>query len=107
MIIGSIARYHRKSLPDMKHDHYAALNDEERGIVDILACILRLADGLDSAHQERVRDITCYKVTKKKITLKCASLNHSKEEIQAALDKADLMKKVFHREINIKWEEIS
>ncbi len=106
MIIGSIARYHRKSLPNMTHDHYAALNDAERPVVDILAGILRLADGLDSTHQGRVRDITC-KITKKKITLKCVSHNETKEEIRAALDKCDLLTKVFQRDIVIKWEEIS
>jgi len=107
MIIGSIARYHRKSLPDIKHDHYAALSEEERGFVNILAGILRLADGLDSSHQERVRDLTCGKISKKKIIIKCASHNETKEEIQAALDKTDLMKKVLHREIEIKWEDIA
>lgn len=106
MIIGSIARYHRKSLPDMKHDHYAALTAEERPVVDILAGILRLADGLDSSHQGHVRDLTC-KISNKKITLKCATHFETQEEIKAALDKSDLIKKVFHRDVEIKWEEIS
>ena len=107
LIIGSIARYHRKSLPDMKHDHYAALKEDERRVVDILASILRLADGLDSSHQGRVRDLVCSKVTNKKITLKCAAQIETKGEIRGALEKGDLMKKVFHREIEIKWEEIA
>jgi exopolyphosphatase/pppGpp-phosphohydrolase len=105
MIIGSIARYHRKSLPDLKHDHYAALSEEERTIVDLLAAILRLADGLDASHQGQVCDLTCIKISNKKIKLSCSAKAETKEEIQAALDKSDLLKKVFHRGLEIKWEE--
>jgi exopolyphosphatase/guanosine-5'-triphosphate,3'-diphosphate pyrophosphatase len=57
LIIGSIARYHRRALPDLKHDHYKALEPDEREIVNKLAALLRLADGLDSTHLRRVRDI--------------------------------------------------
>ena len=106
MIIGSVARYHRKSLPDVKHDHYAALSPEERAIVDILAGILRLADGLDSSHQSRIRDVQC-KITNRKIILKCFALFETMDEIQAAQGKSDLLKKVFDREVEIKWEDVA
>jgi exopolyphosphatase/guanosine-5'-triphosphate,3'-diphosphate pyrophosphatase len=106
LVIGSIARYHRKALPDIKHDHYAALSPDERHVVDLLASILRLADGLDSSHQTRVRDLTC-KISPKKIIVKCAIKSGTKQEIKAALERSDLIKQVLHRDIEIKWEEIS
>jgi exopolyphosphatase/pppGpp-phosphohydrolase len=106
LMIGSIARYHRKSLPDLKHDHYSTLSENERRIVDILAGMLRLADGLDSSHQGMVLDLAC-KVSPKKLVLKCAARASVKEEMETALEKSDLLGLVLHRNIEIKWEDIS
>ena len=39
LIIGSIARYHRKALPVLSHDHFAALNPLDRKTVQILSGI--------------------------------------------------------------------
>src|SRR5512135_3349004 len=93
LIIGSIARYHRKALPDLKHDHFAALSEEERHLVEILASMLRLADGLDSTHQRRVRDLAC-RVTEKKILIQCMVQGEGLEEQKAAEGKSDLMGRV-------------
>ena len=106
LIIGSVARYHRKALPNIKHDHFAALSEEERHLVELLACMLRLADGLDSSHQERVRDVTC-RVTLKKIVIRCAAQVEPVEEEKAGLGKSDLMSSVFKRKIEIAWKPIS
>ncbi len=106
LIIGSIARYHRKALPDLKHDHFAALSEKERQVVEMLASLLRLTDGLDSAHQRRVRDLTC-KVTPKKITIRCAVQGIAVEEQKSAADRSDLMNRVFGRKIVFEWKEIA
>jgi exopolyphosphatase/guanosine-5'-triphosphate,3'-diphosphate pyrophosphatase len=106
LIIGSIARYHRKALPDVKHDHYAALSEGERRVVDALAAMLRLADGLDSSHQRRVRDLAC-KVTAKKIVIQCAVQGAVVEEQKAAMERCDLMCRVFGRKIKFEWKDIS
>jgi len=103
LIVGSIARYHRKALPNLKHDHYAALTEAERKNVDVLAGILRLADGLDSAHQVRVRDIIV-KVTPKKIAIRCTVQSEKKEEEETASEKTDLLRQVFNRPIVISWK---
>ena len=107
LIIGTIARYHRKSLPEAKHDHFAALEAEEQSRVLALSAILRLADGLDSTHQGRVQAIEV-EATKKKITIACAikSIAAIEEEIAAA-KKSDLMEKVFHRSVNIHWKSLA
>ncbi len=103
LIIGSVARYHRKALPDLRHDHYAALTEDERHVVDVLAAMLRLADGLDSSHQRRVRDLTC-KVTEKKITIQCMVQGEALEEQKAAEGRSDLMSRVFGRKIKFSWK---
>lgn len=107
LIIGSIARYHRKSLPDTKHDHFAALETDEQSRVLALSSMLRLADGLDSTHQIRVQELSV-EVTKKKIVIACLikSIAAIEEEI-AATNKSDLMKKVFHRNVIFKWKSLA
>jgi len=105
LIIGSIARYHRKALPDIKHDHFAALSEDERRRVEVLASLLRLADGMDSSHQRRVRDLTC-KVMPKKIVIRCVVQGEAVEDEKAAAGKSDLMSRTFGRKIEILWKPI-
>lgn len=58
-IIANVARYHRSSLPKLKHPYYAALSEEDREIVRKLAALLRITDALDRDHQGRVRRLSC------------------------------------------------
>lgn len=102
LIIGSIARYHRKALPSQEHDHFAALTQEEQKQVEKLAAILRVADGLDRTHQGRVRDLSC-KISAKKITIRCTALAKATEEHVAALEKCDLLQQLFHRQVTLEW----
>jgi exopolyphosphatase/pppGpp-phosphohydrolase len=106
LIIGSIARYHRKALPVLSHDHYAALNPQDRKTVQILSAFLRLADGLDKTHCTKIRDVHC-KIKKQRIEVLCASAFPSPEERKGGVEKADLLSLVFDREIIIKIEAIS
>ncbi len=98
LVIGSIARYHRKSLPDLKHDHFATLAPHERWTVSILAAFLRLADALDHTHQQRVSDLHC-RVTAKKITITCSASPASPEESVDAIEKSDLLERTFQRKV--------
>ncbi len=105
LIIGSIARYHRKALPSNHHDHFSALSEEEKGIVSNLSAILRVADGLDVTHLAQISDLKC-KIRKKKITIICNTGKPKPElEKQAALEKSDLIEKCFQRAVIIKFRE--
>jgi len=56
--IALVARYHRKSEPcEVRHRDYAVLDAGERRRVDWLAAMLRVADGLDRRHEQRVRSV--------------------------------------------------
>jgi exopolyphosphatase/guanosine-5'-triphosphate,3'-diphosphate pyrophosphatase len=101
LIIGSIARYHRKALPSLSHDHYAALEPGERKIVSKLAAILRIADGLDRTHTNAVSDLRCI-VTKREVVIKCSVSHPAPEEKKNAYIKADLLEKVYKRKITIR-----
>jgi exopolyphosphatase/guanosine-5'-triphosphate,3'-diphosphate pyrophosphatase len=53
--IAAIARYHRRALPDEeKHANYASLPRDRRRAVDWCGGLLRMADGLDRAHDSSV-----------------------------------------------------
>jgi exopolyphosphatase/guanosine-5'-triphosphate,3'-diphosphate pyrophosphatase len=101
LIIGSIARYHRKALPILGHDHFAAMNIDDRHKVKVLAGFLRLADGLDRTHRGKIRDIHC-KIKKQRIEIICASAFPAIEEQKGGIEKADLLSLVFDREVSIK-----
>lgn len=56
-VISLVARYHRRSEPTTRHADFAALSAQDRDLVERLAGILRLADGLDRSHKQRVRAV--------------------------------------------------
>jgi exopolyphosphatase/guanosine-5'-triphosphate,3'-diphosphate pyrophosphatase len=101
LVIGSIARYHRKALPNLSHDHFAALSPEDRKKVQVLAAFLRLADGLDRTHRGKIKNLVC-KLKKTSIQISCASAFPSMEELHGGMEKSDLLSLVFDREIRIK-----
>jgi putative nucleotidyltransferase with HDIG domain len=53
-MIAMLARYHRKGLPHLGQKRYAALDDRGRRLINWLGGILRVADGLDRAHDSAI-----------------------------------------------------
>lgn len=53
-LIANVARYHRKAAPKKRHPNLARLERGDRDLVRHLAAILRVADGLDRTHTQRV-----------------------------------------------------
>jgi exopolyphosphatase/guanosine-5'-triphosphate,3'-diphosphate pyrophosphatase len=56
-LVANIARYHRRAEPSLRHANFAKLAREDRRLVEVLAAILRIADGLDRAHTQGVRSV--------------------------------------------------
>lgn len=50
ILVATVSRYHRRSVPSKKHPEYARLPKEMRVRVKRLAALLRVADGLDRGH---------------------------------------------------------
>jgi exopolyphosphatase/guanosine-5'-triphosphate,3'-diphosphate pyrophosphatase len=57
LLIASLCRYHRKSLPGPLHSAYQTLTAEERRTLMQLIPILRLADNLDRSHDQRLERV--------------------------------------------------
>ncbi|MCK9483313.1 MAG: HD domain-containing protein [Candidatus Marinimicrobia bacterium] len=95
-IVANVARYHRKSLPAERHRHYAELDPDSRSIVRKLAALLRIADGLDRSHRRLVRDIKTI-IDYHKVTFDVYHYGELRNEIAAAVKKADLFQAEFGR----------
>jgi len=104
LIIGSIARYHRRALPNLSHDHFATLSPEEQQIVQILASLLRLADGLDLTLQNRFRELSC-KVTKRRIVVTLIVQKVIPKEDLSFNKKGDLFELVFKRKLVLAYKK--
>ena len=105
LIIGSIARYHRKSLPSTSHDHFAALERADQQDVRVLSGLLRVADGLDRGHHGSVRRVVCV-ADRSVIQIHCLAEREPQAEHDSAIAKSDLLAQVFNRKIEVEWRHL-
>jgi CHAD domain-containing protein len=99
-IIALVARYHRKTAPTMDHRVYAALKGKDRRTVGALAALLRVADGLDYTHSNRISGLACT-ITPGDVICRVGGNGDSGVEIRRAIQKSDLFFKVFGRKLSI------
>ena len=59
LMIASLCRYHRKSMPGPMHHLYQSMEGDEKRTLMLAIPILRLADNLNRSHGERVEDLEC------------------------------------------------
>jgi len=57
MVIANLCRYHRKSMPQVSHEAFQALDPEDRNAVVLLTPLLRLAVALDQSQEQRVERV--------------------------------------------------
>ena len=94
-----IARYHTKALPDAsRHQEFASLDSDGRELVEWLAAVLRVADGLDCNHANVVDRLTC-EVHSKAMTIHLESAGDCRTEIERARQKQDLLEQKTGRRI--------
>ena len=93
-----IARYHRKSSPAEHHRRFAALDSPRRHLVQQLAALLRIADGLDRSHLQLVQSVTA-SLTPGQLRVQLCASRPVPRELAAASKKGDLARVVFAREL--------
>jgi exopolyphosphatase/pppGpp-phosphohydrolase len=94
-----IARYHTKALPDpARHEPFASLDDGRRRLVEWLAGMLRVADGLDCSHVNLIRKLTCT-VNGKTVLIHLDATGNCPMELAKAIKKQDLLVKITGRTI--------
>ena len=90
LLCALIAHYHTKALPDAsRHRQFASLDLSRRELVEWLAAILRVADGLDCNHASVINQLAC-DVGKKAVTIKIQANGDCRTEIEGARQKQDL-----------------
>ncbi len=101
-LIANVARYHRRGYPRKQHDGFARLDKRDRRLVRALAGILRVADGLDRAHTQRVRAVGC-EVGDSGIRLILEAGADPKVERWDAERRAGLMRRAFGAAVALVW----
>ena len=96
-LIANVARYHRRSVPNRKHDEFTALPEGSQRVISVLSALLRIADGLDRSQFSVVQNV---EVKLGKTVLITAQVSGDAElEIWAARGRSDLFEKVFNRPV--------
>ncbi|HEY8885228.1 MAG TPA: HD domain-containing protein [Chloroflexota bacterium] len=92
--IALLARYHRKALPALRHERFRLLSARDQRLVVWLAGILRVADGLDRAHDASVRSLSV-KVEEGRLVIEASgpTLLASSESLDGARAKRNLLEK--------------
>jgi len=103
LIIANVARYYRKAAPDLEDPNFAELSEEQQEIVSRLAAILRVAEGLDRGHRQRVRDVAISNGAKT-VRFVARTRADASVELESAEKRAKYFSKVF--ETRVKFEVI-
>jgi len=93
-LIALIARYYRKAIPKPAHAEYAAQAAADRHRVDVLAGLLRIADGLDIRHLGLVTDVSAVPEGGV-VRITAQAEGDVSGELDAATSKADLFERTF------------
>ena len=103
-VVANIARYHRRSGPKPKHSAYMRLPEPDREAVRVLSAILRIADGLDRAHSQRVTGVSI-EIIKNKAIFTIQSEMEPAVNQWGAQRKSDLFADVFDLEPVFVWAD--
>jgi len=95
-MVAAIVRYHnRKSEPASHHPAYSALNNNDKRMARRLAAILRIAEGLDHSHRQRVLNVRAA-FQRGAVTLRLDARGDVAEDLRDAERGIDLFEKEFH-----------
>lgn len=108
-LIANIARYHRKALPNKKHNNFRDLKEFEKRLVQILSGILRLSDGLEKTHNALINDIKVLNHNDDNlVTVILRYLTYlPHEELNAAEKRKKVLEDLFNIKIDFKLERIA
>jgi exopolyphosphatase / guanosine-5'-triphosphate,3'-diphosphate pyrophosphatase len=98
--IACIARYHRKAEPSADHKAFGKLSEALQETVRRLSAILRVADGLDRSHQDRVRRVTC-EVTPSEVRMRIEATGPTGGELYGVTKKKEFFETLFRRSLSV------
>ncbi|MCS7255852.1 MAG: HD domain-containing protein [Thermomicrobium sp.] len=98
LLIANIARYHRAAEPSLRHPQFQRLPHHFRRLVEQLAAILRIAEGLDASHQQLVEDVRI-EFHDGYVTINARSSTYPTLEVEKAQARAGLFRSVFGKDV--------
>lgn len=105
-IVACVARYHRRSTPQVTHAGYGSLSRQDRATVAKLAALLRVADALDRSHSGRV-ELVAVALQPDELRLGLRSNEDLALERLAMRTKGTLFEEVFGRKVVLLHENAS
>lgn len=106
-MIASIARYHRKATPQKSHYNYVSLSSEAQLVVQKLSSILRIANALDAAHKQKIKQIDVQMKKRGIITLEVYTQDSIALERTSFLDRKRFFEEISGKIINLKIKPIT
>ena len=101
-IIASLALYHRKATPRLKHPGFARLDARTQRVIRVLSCALRLAEALDRSHLMLVKEIECVKLTRPdRVRMTLRATADAQLELWAAEGQAAAFEKTFRLPLEV------
>ena len=104
-IVGNVARYHRRALPQKSHLPYMALDRDARVLVNKLSALLRLANALDADHLQKVKDVRLV-MEDDGWVIEVEGAGDLTMERLASLARADLLTEVFGRSLAFREQRV-
>ena len=99
ILVANVARYHRKSPPSDEHPNLEELTPAQRGDVQKLAAILRIAEALDRSHKQSVRDVAVR--LSRGVRFNVRTRTDAAVEIAAAMKRAKYFASLFETKVRI------
>ena len=95
-LVAAVVRYHnRKAEPSDNHPSYGALNNSDKRLASRLASILRIAEGLDHSHRQRISSVQA-KFQRGAVGLQLVARGDAAEDVRDATRSAELFEHEFH-----------
>lgn len=105
-IIGLVALCHRGKCRLESQGYYTLLPPDDRMVVNKLAALIRIADGLDATHQGIIQSLRC-RINQTEILCEVRASRDAKTETESALSKSDLFVRVFGKPLIITQTYVS
>jgi exopolyphosphatase/guanosine-5'-triphosphate,3'-diphosphate pyrophosphatase len=93
-LVGAIARFHRRSRPDPRHEVLKDFNAAEVRVVRKCVALLRVADSLDRSHHQPVQRVSV-SIRGARVTLRIRSRQSIDLELWDLEHEVDLFREVF------------
>ncbi|HUQ91803.1 MAG TPA: Ppx/GppA phosphatase family protein [Bryobacteraceae bacterium] len=99
-LIGMLCRFHRKSMPSMRHETFHSMPPEQRHRTLVLLPLLRLADSLDRSHSQHIDHLDC-DVSSNSVELQVRSKGGADLDLWAAERVAEIFRQIYGKTLQL------